>query len=173
MKRGIILFAALLVAGMTAEAQTQNTFGGGDIVLSAGIGAGTALNIGNTVVPPIVIQGEYGIVDNLFAAGRKSFYYYPYDTYRQKINSFLLGVRGTFHYQFVERLDTYAGITLGGEIANVREEGRWWNGQPPRYGGFLADVFIGARYYVVPQLAVYGELGFGVAYFTLGVSFKI
>ena len=165
MKRGIILFAALLVAGMTAEAQTQNTFGGGDIVLSAGIGAGTALNIGNTVVPPIVIQGEYGIVDNLFdayssigvsgymgfAAGRKSFYYYPYDTYRQKINSFLLGVRGTFHYQFVERLDTYAGITLGGEIANVREEGRWWNGQPPRYGGFLADVFIGARYYVVPQ----------------------
>lgn len=59
-----------------------------------------------------------------FAAGRKSFYYYPYDTYRQKINSFLLGVRGTFHYQFVERLDTYAGITLGGEIANVREEGR-------------------------------------------------
>jgi len=35
MKRGIILFAALLVAGMTAEAQTQNTFGGGDIVLSA------------------------------------------------------------------------------------------------------------------------------------------
>ena len=61
MKRGIILFAALLVAGMTAEAQTQNTFGGGDIVLSAGIGAGTALNIGNTVVPPIVIQGEYGI----------------------------------------------------------------------------------------------------------------
>ena len=109
MKRGIILFAALLVAGMTAEAQTQNTFGGGDIVLSAGIGAGTALNIGNTVVPPIVIQGEYGIVDNLFdayssigvsgymgfAAGRKSFYYYPYDTYRQKINSFLLGVRGT------------------------------------------------------------------------------
>ena len=91
MKRGIILFAALLVAGMTAEAQTQNTFGGGDIVLSAGIGAGTALNIGNTVVPPIVIQGEYGIVDNLFdayssigvsgymgfAAGRKRFYYYP------------------------------------------------------------------------------------------------
>ena len=68
MKRGIILFAALLVAGMTAEAQTQNTFGGGDIVLSAGIGAGTALNIGNTVVPPIVIQGEYGIVDNLFDA---------------------------------------------------------------------------------------------------------
>ena len=145
MKRGIILFAALLVAGMTAEAQTQNTFGGGDIVLSAGIGAGTALNIGNTVVPPIVIQGEYGIVDNLFdayssigvsgymgfAAGRKSFYYYPYDTYRQKINSFLLGVRGTFHYQFVERLDTYAGITLGGEIANVREEGRWWNGHLP------------------------------------------
>ena len=38
MKRGIILFAALLVAGMTAEAQTQNTFGGGDIVLSAGMG---------------------------------------------------------------------------------------------------------------------------------------
>ena len=30
-----------------------------------------------------------------------------------------------------------------------------------------------SRYYVVPQLAVYGELGFGVAYFTLGVSFKI
>ncbi len=58
-------------------------------------------------------------------------------------------------------------------LRTCAREGRWWNGQPPRYGGFLADVFIGARYYVVPQLAVYGELGFGVAYFTLGVSFKI
>ena len=182
MKKGLLLVVALL--GIVCGAKGQTTMTKNSIVLSAGVGIGTALDIGRTVVPPIVFQGEYGVVDHLFdahsaigvgacigyAAGQKT-----YDRlFYQYITSVLLGVRGTFHYEFVERLDTYAGIMLGGNIANTRNEGIWPGaGNPPRNGGFVGDFYLGAKYYVLPYMAVYGEFGFGVAYFTLGVSFKL
>ncbi len=182
MKKGLLLIMACLCCAFAAQGQTTMTKN--SIVLSAGVGIGTALDIGRTVVPPIVFQGEYGVADQLFdahsaigvglcvgyAAGHK-----VYDRmFYQDINSVLLGVRGTFHYEFVERLDTYAGIMLGGNIANTRNEGIWpGHGNPPRNGGFVGDFYLGAKYYVLPYMAVYGEFGFGVAYFTLGVSFRL
>lgn len=184
-----MLLSALLacaVFGATAQETTlpRGTFKKNDLVLSAGLGLGTALDMGRTIVPPISFRGEYGLIDNLFdanssigvggyvgfAAGRKKYG----DYYRQNINSLLLGVRGAFHYEFVDNLDTYMGIMLGGNIANTRNEGIWAGvGNLPTHGGFLVDVFLGARYYVIPNLAVFGEFGFGVAFLNVGVSFKI
>lgn len=188
MKRFILLSAVLACTALGAVAQeastSRSTFKKNDLVLSAGIGLGTALDLGTTLVPPISFRGEYGLIDNLFdehssigvggyvgfAAGRKKYGEY----YQQKINCLLLGVRGTFHYQFVDNLDTYIGLMLGGNIANTRNEGVWAGlGDLPTHGGFLIDVYLGARYYVIPKLAVFGEFGFGVAYFNVGVSFKI
>lgn len=137
-------------------------------------------------MPPIVFNGEYGIVDNLFdahssigvgacigfAAGRSYPYGNPY--FLQRVNSVVIGVRGAFHYTFVDRLDTYGGIMLGGHMANTRNEGVWAQPyDPPGYGGFVGDIFLGTRYYVLPDFAVYGELGFGVAYFTVGIAYRI
>lgn len=183
MKKGLLLVVACLCCAFAAQAQTIMTKN--SIVLSAGVGLGTALDIGRTVVPPIVFQGEYGVADRLFdehssigvgacigyAGGRKTYYD---GFFKQDVYSVLLGVRGAFHYEFVERLDTYAGIMLGGNIANTSNDGVWPGaGNPPRNGGFVGDFFLGAKYYVLPYMAVYGEFGFGVAYFTLGVSFKL
>lgn len=184
----MFLMAALTVALATGAA-AQNAFSEGDVVLSAGIGIGTAVDVGSrTVVPPLAFHGEYCLLDGLFdansavgvgayvgyAAGRQRYNAYGYDYYTQKINSVMLGVRGALHYRFADRLDTYLGVMLGGNIANTRSEGVWVGaGNPPRYGGFLGDVFLGASYYVIPDLAVYGEFGFGVAYLTLGVSFRL
>lgn len=186
MKRVALLAVVLFCSVCGAEA--QNTFEKNDVVLSAGVGIGTAVDIGRTVVPPISFKAEYCLLDRLFddrsalgvggymgfAAGRKTYAYYGYNRFSQRINDVMIGACGTFHYQFVNRLDTYAGLMLGGTIANTRNEGVWTlGGNPPRHGGFLFDVFVGARYYVIPNLAVYGEFGFGVAYFNLGVSFRI
>lgn len=185
MKKGLLLVVACLCCAFAVQAQTTMTKN--SIVLSAGVGLGTALDIGRTVVPPIVFQGEYGVADRLFdehssigvgacigyASGRKATYAGG-ALFRQDIYSVLLGVRGAFHYEFVERLDTYAGIMLGGNIANSKSNDIWLGaGNPPRSGGFVGDFFLGAKYYVLPYMAVYGEFGFGVAYFTLGVSFKL
>ncbi len=184
MKR-ILLVAAFAVC-VASEAMAQRVR---DAVLSAGIGMGTAVNVGSrTVVPPIAFQGEYCLLDRLFddnsalgvgayvgfAAGKRPYTAEGYTYFTQKVNNVMLGVRGALHYQFADRLDAYLGLMLGGSIANTRSEGVWMHGgNPPRYGGFLGDVFLGARYYLLPQLALYGEFGFGVAYFTVGVSFRI
>lgn len=186
MKR--IVFLTVLLCCSFYSAKAQNVFEKNGVVLSAGVGIGTAVDVGRTVVPPLSFQGEYGILDHLFddrsalgvggyigfAGGRKTYASYGYNQFSQRINAVMIGARGTFHYQFVKNLDTYAGIMLGGTIANTRNEGVWTlGGVPPRHGGFLFDVFIGARYYIIPKLAVYGEFGFGVAYFNLGVAFRI
>lgn len=186
MKRIVVLAVALFCS--VCGVKGQNTFEKHDIVLSAGIGIGTAVDVGKTVVPPLSFKMEYALLDCLFdersalgvggylgfAAGKKTYASYGYNSFSQRINAVMIGARGTFHYEFVNNLDTYAGLMLGGTIANTRNEGVWTLvGNPPRHGGFLFDVFVGARYYIVPNLAVYGEFGFGVAYFNLGVSFRI
>lgn len=180
----ITILLCLTITGLNA----QNVFKKNDVVLSVGIGLGTAVNLGRTIVPPISFNGEYCAVDNLFdakssigigafvgfAAGKVDYYNFGNAHFTQKINSLMIGMRGALHYQFVDKLDTYAGIMLGGNIANVRSYGDWTNNNRiPGYGGFLGDFFIGARYYLHPNIAVYGELGFGVAYFTMGAAFKI
>lgn len=186
MKRIVAL--ALLLGCMVYGVEAQNVFERNTVVLSAALGIGTAVDVGRTVVPPLSFQAEYGLLDHLFdehsalgvggyigfAAGKKTYPSYEYTQFSQRINDVMIGARGAFHYQFVKNLDTYAGLMLGGTIANTRNEGIWTNaGNPPHHGGFLFDVFVGARYYVIPRLAVYGEVGFGVAYFNLGVSFRI
>lgn len=172
--------------GAALGAEAQSVLPKHSLIFSAGVGIGTAVDVGRTVVPPISFQAEYGLMQRLFdersslgvggyigfAAGRHNYYGSNYFT--QRINAVMLGARGALHYEFVRNLDTYLGIMVGGTIANTRNEGVWMaSGTPPRYGGFLFDLFLGARYYVIPNLALYGEFGFGVAYFNLGVSFRI
>lgn len=183
-----IISLAVLVCMAVTSLQAQSVFKKNNVVLSVGVGLGTAVDIGRTVVPPISFNGEYCIVDNLFdaksalgvgafvgfAAGRMDYPMLGGAEFTQKINNVMIGVRGALHYQFVDKLDTYAGIMLGGNIANVRTYGMLMGGQNLRgYGGFLGDFFVGARYYLHPNIALYGELGFGVSYFTIGAAFKI
>lgn len=182
MKKLIAVVAFCCLAA--ASAQAQGVFKKNDVLLNVGIGLGTAVDIGRTVVPPISFSGEYCILDNMFdansslgvgafvgfAAGRVDYFNSGSVNFTQKINSVIIGARGAFHYQFVDKLDTYAGVMLGGNIANVRTIGY---GVPRNYGGFLGDFFVGARYYFEPKIAVFGELGFGVSYFTIGASFKL
>jgi len=144
-------------------ASAQNTFNKGDKVLHAGIGVGNTFS-GYSSMIPIAASFEVGIKDNLFD-DKSSLGVGGYFGFASKDGwTFLYpGARAALHYQFVDKLDTYAGLMLG-----IRS----WSGHGWSYTDFIIPFFLGARYYFADNIGGFAELGHGIAYLQLGVSIK-
>lgn len=185
-----VLLTVLVSVGVMLSAQAQ-TFSKGDFVFNATIGLGSSLYSGSgykTTVPPIAVSLEHCFFDNLFdenssigiggyagyTAAKNTYTVSGWGEYGYKYTSFLIGARGVFHYQFVDRLDTYAGVGLGWNIVSSSTFGNFPSGgkYSASDSGLYSDFFIGARWYFTDSFAVVGEVGYGVAYLNLGVSLK-
>jgi hypothetical protein len=172
MKKSLILTAVVLCIAVTAGA--QNTFNKGDKVLNLGLGFGNAIYTGShysMVIPPLSASLEFGIIDHLFDdkssigvggyAGIMSSKYY-----NSRWTDLILSSRGAFHYQLVDKLDTYAGLLIGFRAGFDNNVGS------SNDSGFLVSEFIGARYYFTNSFAGMAEIGYGIAYLNLGVALK-
>lgn len=72
----------------------------------------------------------------------------------------------SFHFQFIDDLDTYAVVGIGGGC-------RFYTGGPGTAGLFTLTEAIGARWYFAPSFAVNGELGWdGCSYLRAGITWK-
>jgi len=179
--------AAILTAGV---ASAQEVFQKGDLVFNAGVGIGNSLYTGTgykSTLPPLSISGEYGIFDNLIHgdngsigvggylgyAGSKFKTIIDGSEYGYKYSSFIIGARGTFHYQFVRNLDTYAGVTLGYDIRSHKSTGKEHSSLGYEDGTFYPSLFVGARYWFTPGFGAFAEAGYGVSYLNLGVAFRL
>jgi len=180
----VFLFCAAFNIGVNA----QNVFSKGDNNVNLGIGLGSTLGgTGYTsTLPPISISYERGIVDNLFDdksslgigaylgyAGNKSELISGGTAFGWKYNYTIFGVRGALHYQLVDRLDTYAGLMLGYNSVSASYYGA--NdviGTAASNSGLSWSLFLGGRYYFTDSFGAFAELGYGIAYLQLGVSFK-
>ena len=183
-----ILFLTLafcIIAGVSASAQ-QSTFLKGDNVVSLGVGLGGYLNTGwgwsghgVKKTPLITASFDHCFFDNLFdekssigiggLVGFKSVKVVDY----WKITYIIIGVRGTFHYALVNKLDTYGGLHLGYDICNskyIGPSGSW--GGSTGGSGLSYGFFVGGRYYFTDSIGAFAELGYGYAILNLGVSFK-
>ncbi|MDR2679374.1 MAG: hypothetical protein LBC47_01035 [Tannerella sp.] len=165
-----IIFAGLFLLSMVA-ANGQEVFSKGTQLISAGMGVGYGI--------PIEISYERSIVDGFImhkngAIGVGAYGgWYHRNSYGQRYNHYLLGVRGMFHYQFIENLDTYGGLMLYYDIERSTRKG---DGKNPGLSiGSIFDysLFAGARYYIKPKLGIYGEVGYGISYLSAGVTFKL
>lgn len=178
MKKIIISLLGLLVfAGASAQ-----SFNKGDVVLNLGVGFGNTLYGSGykMTVPPLSASFEYGIVDNLFdeksSIGVGGYFGYAaskYDWHNvdYKISSAIIGARGSFHYSFVEKLDTYTGLSLGYNIVSHKDkDNNGWDGV--KSSALYLGWYAGARYYFTDSFAVMGEVGYDVAYLNVGVAFK-
>lgn len=162
----------------------QDVFKKGDLVGNLGIGIGNTLHGSGYSgdFPPISLSGEYGVIDGLlegkasigvggYLAYSSSSYKYGIlgDNFKVKFSDFVIGARGAFHYQFLEKLDTYAGLMLAYDIVSVSG-----NKGVGSYDSstFFVPVFVGARYYLTENLGVMAELGYGVSVLNIGVSYK-
>lgn len=175
MKKLLLALGALFASATMGHA--QDIFSKGASALNFGIGVGSYYS-GTMTVPPLSASYDYAIVDNLVNGDNGSISVGGYLGFSSNsINTlvgnytqshFVLGARGAFHYQFAPRLDTYAGLMLGYEHNGVSGQ---FNSLTTN--GVATSIFAGARYFFSPTVAGFGELGYGVSFFTLGVSFRL
>jgi hypothetical protein len=188
MKR-IFAFAIALLFALPALRAQESMFNLGDKVINLGIGLGNTLYISgagySTSVPPISISYEQAIVDEVLEKGVIGVGgYLGYTSYKYRADylgvdwgwnwsNIILGAGGNFHYPLVDNLDTYAGLLLGYNISTVSEYGEVGTNVASSSGGFVFSGYIGGRYYFSEKFAAFAQLGYGVAYLTLGVSIRL
>ena len=164
------------------------TFSKGDNVVSASLGFGGTLFSGYTYykgytrLPAFTATFEHCVVDNLFdeksSIGVGGIFgvasaSYNSGVYGWRSTSYIIGARGAFHYSFVDKLDTYAGTAIGYNINTWKWTGnRNNNDRNLSSSGMTAYFFVGARYYFTDSFGAFAELGYGFAFFNLGVSLK-
>ncbi len=196
--KSIILGLALAVASaFTSQANAQEVFKKGTNTASALIGVlGSSVSgTGHSaVIPPIQLSYEYGILDGLIDGKASVGVGGTINYFMSKIsqtgvtaagvttssttssNYGFLGARGSFHYQFIPKLDTYAGISLGLGGANSSTTTLITGGETVYYSGTNSSFgwhgHVGARYYFTPAFAVNAEFTYGFSNLNLGITYR-
>jgi hypothetical protein len=166
----IILLAVL---AMTISFSSMAQYNKGNFILNAGIGLGYYFAGG----VPLQLSGEYFFTDKLSIGPYLGFTTYKYryfgDGYTYTFIDF--GARGSYHFSELfgitnENVDIYGGAFLGFLASSYSGPGDLDNNL---YGSTLrAGIHAGARYYFSPKVAGYGELGYGLAPLSIGLTFK-
>lgn len=192
MKKLLLSLVAVCFLGLGVQA--QEVFHKGDIVGNLQIGVGTYEGYG-IGIPPTSISVDVGAFDNLIKNENGSIGlggYYGIGTfrnvwkedvtgikYKDRTVRMCIGLRGTFHYQFVDNLDTYAGVMLGLYTYNHKhvvsaDNNSLVQDDPIRTNGagFAHSEFVGVRYYFNDSFGVGAEAGYGFTYVSAGITLK-
>jgi hypothetical protein len=179
MKKAILaLFVIALVFSSTTFAQGYNPKGK---VLNIGVGFGFADATGDATIPPISAGLQFGLTNNISVGGIVG-----YTGSNDKLGVFdweynysyiLIGARGEYHFmEPSNKLDAYAGLTVGYNVASSSFSGKSVFGVTPASasaGGILIGFHGGARYALGNNWGVFGELGYGIGYITAGAFFRL
>jgi hypothetical protein len=178
----IVMFLVSVISTVSVKAQTYEV---GTNVISGGLGLGSSIAGGFTYgsqSPGISLQYERGIWEAgpgvISLGGYLGFKRYSYNynngntAYSQKWNYTIVGARGAYHFTGieVENLDVYAGLMLGFDNLSYSSSGA---GIPGSYSSDLGlSVFGGARYFFAGDLGAFAEVGYGVSFLSIGLSYK-
>jgi hypothetical protein len=140
------------------------TFGKGKSLL----GVNVAVSLGNNNRTGIAAFYEYGL-SGLFVdectLGGGIFGGFHKDKLGKEIEQiYIVGVKLNVHYQFVDRLDTYAGFAPNFNIKTYEIKDDEAN--------FECYFHVGGRYYLTNWLGVFAEMSTGYNNFSGGVSVK-
>lgn len=157
-----------------------------------GLGYGRVLNAYQTYdgykfsgFGPVQIAYEHGITDNIGIGASIGFSSYGgkwlqsnYD-YRYSWKTISVMVRGAYHLDVKnQNLDPYGGVGIG-----FLKYSYSWTSSDPDFNESNYNVssssplgyqlFFGARYHFTDNLGAYAELGYGIALFNAGLTFKL
>lgn len=150
--------AVLCTLGIVATATAQETFRKGDNVLNLGIGLSSYSGVS---LPPLSATYERSVIDGIIDKGSLGIgVQAEVMSYKGAGLALFAGPRLSFHYEFVENLDTYVGIQAGFALASSAVAFGW-------------DGVFGARYYFSDKWGVFGELGTGLSVFKLGATVRL
>lgn len=190
MRKIQILTLTLLISFSAFNTKAQ-TFAKGTTVANVGMGFGW-YNYGYNIIslPAISFSLEKGIYDisdlgtiSIGAIGgwKHASYidnFYRTTTYKQRWNwnDYIVAGRCALHFTAlkIDKTDLYGGIALGLRIesAHYRDEYLNYNSTSSSINP-LFSVYAGGRYYFTEKLALYGEVGYGLGYLTIGASYKL
>lgn len=170
-----IAFLALCTLSFTSSNLNAQSFEKGDLDLNIQLGFGsswyysynTNAKIG---LPFISVGAEYALVDTwgpgVFGVGVITGFstIKYYSNYTNTNFTFL--PRASYHYQFVDKLDTYAGVGAGIEI-------RAYSNYYSTDVNAIVTAFAGVKYYFTRNFCVMSEIYvYKPALFNIGVGFK-
>ncbi len=166
----VIMIALFGFWATTASAQYQK----GQMDLNIGVGLGSTFVTGTSSLPPVSVALDFGINDNVSLGGFAGYSSSSQDLGIAKwsFTYIIVGARGAYHKEFVENLDTYAGVLLGYNIASAKWEGTGLELPSPSVGGIAYAGFAGARYHFGDSFGVFAEVGYGIALLTAGITMK-
>lgn len=185
----LIAIALMVIFSFPFIKAQESTFDLNDVVVNIGIGLGTSYGIGlynKSIIPPLSISVEKGILDDVLEKGvigvgayvgfNSYKWHYVYSTYDwgYRYTNIIIGGRGSFHYPIVDKLDTYVGVILGYRVSIATEFGDVGGyDYSSDSGGIAYSGFVGGRYYFSDKFSGFAELGYGIAYLTLGLGIKL
>jgi len=184
-----ILTLSLVLALSVPSMMNAQLFDQWNKVLRFGVGFGSTYyavgSLYNTTVPPIFAAFDVCIREdlgpgNLGVGGFLGYSAYRYRNtyfggeYGWKYTTLLIAARGTYHFtDLVDKLDLYGGVLLGAKIVSNKEFGDVGGiDYSVNSSGPVFELFAGARYYLTDNFAGMAELGYGIAWLKIGVSFK-
>ncbi len=150
----------------------------GRMVLSGSLGLGLANTYGGNGSPLVAATAEFGMTPNISVGGSAGFASskYGYADYTAKYTYTVVAARGSYHFTQVapdKPLDVYAGLALGYNHVGVSETGPFAFGYSVGTSYALYGVYGGARWWLNPRTAVFGELGYGLGELALGASVRL
>jgi hypothetical protein len=159
-----LIFVAIFSFTSKAQYDDLYTFEKGKSLIGVNVGVG----IGHDNRTAVTASYEYGLT-NLFADECTLGGGFFGGFYKNKLNSeeekiYIAGVKMNVHYQFVDRLDTYAGFAPNFNIRTYKLE--------KDTAKFNCYVHIGGRYYLTNWLGVFAEMSTGFNNFSGGFSVK-
>jgi hypothetical protein len=190
MKKEILIgLLALAITFNPKTSSAQGAFHAGDNILAVGVGFGSSYGGfgAGSESPAISVQFEHGnwavggpgVISLGGYLGYKSYSYDDLTYYSQSVSYVVIGLRSAYHFNMIESADwdLYAGVMLHYDIASYT-----YTSHDPFYDHYIVagadsrlrlDLYIGARYFVSPRVALFAELGYGISNFTLGAAFKL
>jgi hypothetical protein len=171
MKKTILLAAFSLMVAFSSSAQYNK----GNFILNAGLGLGYYYAPAGVALQ---FNGEYFFTDKLsigpyLGVASWSRGYFG-DNYKYTFIDF--GARGSYHFNEIfgitnDKIDVYGGVFLGFVTASYSGPGGSIDDNS--YGSTArAGIHAGARYFFSPKVGAYGELGYGMAPLSIGLTFK-
>ncbi len=181
----LIVFCTLSFTSTNLNAQS---FEKGDVDMNVQIGFGTTWYYGTYYkmgLPFISVACDYALRDDwgpgVLGVGAligintvKTRWDYGIYEYGYKYTQFSIVPRATYHYQFLDKLDTYGGIATGVTISSGKEYGDYpydfTNDSGVR---FVFTAFVGVKFYLTDNLSVMSELYvYDLAIFNIGIGLK-
>ncbi len=160
----LVIFATICSFASKAQYTDLYTFEKGNSLAGVNVGVG----VGNDSRTAVSAFYEYGLsklfVDECTLGGGIFGGFHKDELGNETEKIYIVGVRLNVHYQFVDRLDTYAGFAPNFNIKTYEIE--------DDEAKFECYFHIGGRYYLTNWLGVFAEMSTGYNNFSGGVSVK-